>query len=432
MPDVLKIAFNAALKLVIEYWWIIAPVALFFILRELWLNYVQKNYIDSLKWVFLEVRIPKEVVKTPKAMEQIFAGLHGTEGSPNFVEKWFKGELPDWFSLEIISQGGKVHFIIRTLEKYRNLVEAQVYAQYPDAEIAEVEDYTTSLPLKIPSNDYEVWGSELILTKKDAYPIRTYPYFFEEAKEEERIDPLAALSEILSNLTLDEHIWIQILVSPTDEKWKKEGEKLVEKLIGKKVEFAKGGMVLEEAHSWFEVTKEAMHELFFGPLFASESKSKKEQDRHSPENLIMYLTPGQREVVAEIEKNIAKLGFKTLIRCIYWAKADIFSSANKAAIVGAFKQFNTQNLNGFKTNGKISPSVDYFFVKRREFYRKLNVLSNYKKRHFPFKGFSSRGFVLNTEELATIYHIPGKIVEAPAMPRIEAKKGEPPSGLPVE
>jgi hypothetical protein len=40
--------------------------------------------------------------------------------------------------------------------------------------------------------------------------------------------------------------------------------------------------------------------------------------------------------------------------------------------------------------------------------------------------------ILNTEELATIYHFPTKMVEAPMVHRIEAKKGEPPAGLPVE
>lgn len=422
-------AFKIALDMLQEYWWIIAPVALFFIFKELWLDYVRTKYINSLKWTLLEIKIPKEVQKTPKAMEQIFAGLHGTEDNPNFIEKWFQGEVPDWFSLEIIGKGGRVHFLIRTLEKFRNLVEAQIYAQYPDAEISEAEDYISILPSKIPSNDYDLKGAELILTKKDAYPIRTYPYFFEEAKEEERIDPMASLSEVLSHLSADEHIWIQILISPTGDEWKEDGEKLVEKLIGKKVGTTKGGLVVEEAHGWVNAVKETFHEFFFGPV--GPSKEKKREERPL-ESLMLYLTPGQREVVSAIEKNISKLGFKTLIRFIYWAKSDIFSKANTAAVSGAFKQFNTQNLNGFKSNSKTKTSIDYFFKKRREFYRKVKIINNYRKRYFPQRRFKRRGFVFNTEELASIYHIPGKIVEAPTMPRIEAKKGSPPSGLPTE
>lgn len=423
-------ALKIALKIVLEYWWIIAPVALFFILKELWLNYVQTKFIDSIKWTLLEIKIPREVQKTPKAMEQVFAGFHGIYKSPNFVEKWFEGKIQRWFSLEIISIGGNIHFLIRTPEEFRNLVEAQFYAQYPDAEIAEVEDYTAALPSNIPSKDHNVWGTELILTQKDAYPIRTYPYFFEETKEEERIDPLASLSEVLSYLSPEEHIWIQILVRPAGEKWKDDGERLVEKLIGKKVAVTKRGMVVEEARGWFEAMKETLHEFFFGA--STPAYKERERKEQTLESLMLYLTPGQRDAVSAIEKNIAKLGLETVIRFVYWAKSDIFSKANTAAVIGAFKQFNTQDLNGFKSNSKIKTSIDYFLKKRREFYRKVNILNNYKKRYFPQRKFSKRGFVFNTEELATIYHLPGKIVEAEAMPRIEAKKGGPPSGLPVE
>jgi len=427
---VLSSAFKIALKIVGEYWWILAPVALFFIFKGLWLDYIQSKFINNLKWSVLEIKFPKDVKKTPKAMEQIFAGFHGTEGDPSFTEKWFKGELPVWFSLEIIGRNGDIHFFIRTQEDFRNLVEAQIYAQYPDAEINEAEDYVTSLPPKIPSKDYDVWGTELILAKEDAYPIRTYPYFFEEAgKEEERVDPLASLSEVLNSVTPDEHIWIQILVSPTDDKWKEEAEKLVEKLIGKKVTRTPRGMMLEEVHGWAEALRETLHEFFFG---RSEEKSSLKEKEKSLESLMQFLTPGQKDVVTAIEKNISKLGFKTLIRFIYWAKSDMFNSANKAAVIGSFKQFNTQNLNGFKSNKKIKPGAKFLFKNRRNFSRKLNLISNYKKRSFPFRSFSSRGFVFNTEELASIYHVPGRFVEAEALPRVEAKKKGPPSGLPTE
>ncbi len=425
-------AFKTALDLILGYWWIITPVALFFIFKELRLEYVRAKYINSREWSLLEIKIPKQVEKTPKAMEQIFAGLHGVQTTPNFVEKWFEGKRVPWFSLEILGIGGELRFLIRAEKKFRNLVEAQVYAQYPDAEINEVEDYVANLPSKIPSDKYDAWGTELVLTKPDAYPIRTYPYFFEEAKkEEERIDPLASLSEVLNYLTPKEHLWVQILISPAEEDWKEEGEKLVEKLIGKKVKATKKGMMLEEAHGWFEALKETLHELFFGPLGPS-SSGREEKKEQSLESLMQYLSPGKKEVVSAIEKNISKLGFATLIRFVYWAESDIFSKANVSAIIGAFKQFNTQNLNGFKPNGKISPNIDYFFKNRRNFIRKTRVLDNYKKRYFPHREFKGRGFVFNTEELATIYHIPGVMVEAPVMPRVEAKKGGPPSGLPVE
>ena len=423
-------AFKIALYIIEEYWWVIAPVALFFIFRELWLEYVRTRFVDSIDWCVLEIKIPRESQKTPKAMEQVFAGLHGIKHGANFVEKWFKGEIQTWISLEMVGDNGEeMRFFVKAPRIYRNLIEAQFYAQYPDAEINEIDDYINILPSNIPSKDYNIWGAELILTKPDAYPIQTYPYFFEASKEEERIDPLTSVAETINNIHPGEHIWIQILIRPTGDSWKKEGEKLVEKLIGKKVKATKRGLIIEETHNWIVDAKESFHELFFGPIKSKESAKKTEE---SPKNLLLNLTPGQREVITAIERNISKLGFETMIRFVYWAKSDIFSSANKIAILGAFKQFNTQNLNGFKPNKKNIPSIDYWFKKRREFYRKMNILNDYKKRYFSYNNVSGRAFVFNTEELATIFHIPGRAVPVSAVPRIKAKKGVPPADLPTK
>lgn len=410
---------------ILNYWWIFTPVVLFFIFWALWMNYIQTKFINSIKWTLLEIKIPREILKTPKAMEQVFAGFHGIYSSPNFVEKYFKGEVPEWFSLEIIGEGGSVRFLIRTPEKFRNLVESQIYAQYPDTEIAEVEDYVNKLPRDIPSKDYDLWGTELILTKEDAYPIRTYPAF-EEKEEEARIDPLASLSEVLSSLKSGEHLWLQILIRPAPDEWKESGEKLVEKLIGKKVKRTEGGWMIEEAHGWLEAAGEVLTESISG---SGKAERVKEKER-TMENFMVSLTPGQREVVLEIEKNVSKIGFDTGIRFIYWAKSDVFSKPNAAAVLGTFKQFNTLNLNGFKRNSKVTPSVDYFFKKSRNLYRKKIIASRYKSRDM--RRFQQKPFVFNTEELATIYHFPGKVVGAPTMPRIEAKRGAPPAGLPTE
>ena len=410
---VLSEILKASFKIILECWWIIIPVALFFIFKKLRLQKARDGVVEAIKWVLLEIKIPQEVQKTPKAMEQIFAGLHGVKGGK------------EHFSFEIISKGGDLHFLVRAPEEYRNIVEAQFYAQYPSAEISEVEDYVDLVPSKIPSKDHDIWGTELILSKEDAYPIKSYLYFFEESKEEERIDPLASLTEILASLTPEEHIWIQILIRPANDDWVKEGTKLVEKLTGKEVKATKKGLVFEEANSWLEAVIEGLDSFFFGPKEPAKKEEKKK-------DAISQLTSGEKEVISAVENNIAKLGFETSIRIVYWAKSDIFSGASKAAIIGAFKQFNTQNLNGFKPNDNITPSVDGLFKQRREFYRKINIINNYQKRHFPHFDFSSRGFVFNTEELATIFHAPSTMVKTGTISRVEAKKASPPAFLPTE
>lgn len=413
-------------KAVLGYWWIVAPVALFFILRAIWLSYVRSEFLKSLKWIILEIRIPRDVIKTPKAMEQFFAGLHAAGKEPGFKEKYFKGEIPPWHSLEIVGREGSIHFFIRTQGKFRDLIESQIYAQYPQAEIFEIEDYINNLPVGIPNKDYDITGAELILEKKDAYPIRTYPVFFEEKEAEERTDPIAGLFEFLNSLNPQEHAWIQVLVSPTGDEWKKEGEKLVGELIGKKVKATKKGLIVEEVSNWMQAFTTGISEFLFG---GGETKAEEEK---KVESIMAYLSPGQKEVVSAVEKNIAKLGFKTMIRYIYWAKKDVFNKDKIAAIGGFFKQFNTQNLNGFKPNKRMAPGRGKIFKKRREVGQKRFFAQLYKTRSLPFKSLSGRGFVFNTEELATVFHIPTKFVEVEKMAKIEAKKAGPPTRLPTE
>ncbi len=63
---------------------------------------------------------------------------------------------------------------------------------------------------------------------------------------------------------------------------------------------------------------------------------------------------------------------------------------------------------------------------RKEYRKKILFVSKYKNRSLPFKEF-----ILNIEELATIFHPPDIGVRSPLLPRVEAKKGEPPVGLPI-
>lgn len=88
--------------ILLGYWWIWLPLALFFMLRFLWLNYIQSEYLKSLKWTILEVNFPREVVRSPKATEQFFNGLHSVEKKLKFKDKYIKGLLPQWFSIEIV------------------------------------------------------------------------------------------------------------------------------------------------------------------------------------------------------------------------------------------------------------------------------------------------------------------------------------------
>jgi len=407
------------------YWPYIMPAALFFTVRDLWLFYIRMRFIEGISWITLEVLVPKDVEKTPKAMEQVFAGLAAIASGANFIEKWRDGKVQEWISFEMAGEEGKLRFFIRTPEKFKNMVMALIFSQYAQADIKEVDDYTENSPKEMPSKDFDLWGTELIFDKDNAYPIRTYPEF-EEAQEEKRIDPLASFAEVMNHLGADEKIWVQFLLRPAPKDWKEKGDALVNKLIGKKEPPKPKGM-FEYFFAYIEwlitgFVKTALNmEVGEGPEGASG------KEKEGPETKIQTLSPGEKSIVEAIEKKLSKVGFEAVIRIVYWGRRDIFSKSNIGAILSYFRQFNTLNMNAFKPNKNVTPSIDYWFKNRREFSRKVKIWYAYKKRLF-----LSKPIILNTEELATIYHFPTIFVEAPTVYRVESRKGGPPPTLPVE
>jgi len=401
------------------------PVFLVVLFIELWVKYLKRKTIKKIKWILLEVKIPRDIEKTPRAMEQVFSGLHGILTKVKFLDKYWKGKVQEWFSFEIAGIDGSVYFFIRTPENFRNLVEAQIQAQYPNTEILEVLDYAAPLAKKIPGKNYDLNGVEFILEKADYYPIRTF-LSFEERQKERRLDPMASFLEILSKLKPNENIFIQYLIQPTGKKdWQEKGIEAVNKLVGKKTKIKK---------SWFENIFGGFDEFIANLLRATAiypewSEAKKEEIKAASQNL----SPGDKLVAEAIENKISKLAFRVCIRFAYIAGRDIFNRANMLAVSGAFKQFNTLNLNAFKLNKKAGttanqPRIIPFIKTRREFIRKVAFIDRYVNRKM---SKNKKDFILNIEELATIYHYPILVVETPTMQRVEAKKSEPPISLPV-
>lgn len=400
------------LTVFVATWWLVIPAALFFIFAEMWLNYVRTLFIRGISWTLLEIRIPKEILKTPKAMEQVFAAAHSIQSfPPKFWDKYWKGKVAEWMSFEIVGYAGGVHFFIRTPSAYKNLIESAIYAQYPNAEIREAEDYVDIVPSILPNESLELFGTNLILAKEDGYPIKTYEHF-ESPVEEQRLDPIAALAEVMSKLKEGEMIWLQYLIRPIGDDWKKKAEELIDKLLGKSKPKKRG--FIEEIAVFIK-------NLFHAPVVYPEWPGEKAKEAKEAQ-----LTHGRQQVIKEIENKISKLGFEANIRFVYIDNRDRFSRGNIAAVFGAFRQFNTQNLNAFRPDMDTLTAAKGLFKKRKEYLKKRKIFGAYKVR-----AMSGKASVLNTEELATLYHFPGKPVAAPMLKPIESKKAGPPPGLPI-
>lgn len=401
------------LSFIFGYWWLILPALLLLILLTAFENYTKLKYIKAIKWVLLDLKIPQDPGKSPKATEQIFASLHGTLPPPiKWRDKFFKGKMVDWVSLEIVGIGGETHFYVRTPEQYKKLVQSQIYAQYPDAEITEVpDDYVNLLSSSMPDDKNDLFGSEMILSKDDFYPIRTYPDFEEKSSGPDyvkRIDPLASLAEVISSLDSGEFVGVQLIIKPAREKWVKKGQAEVDKLQGKKPKAGEDFL----AKAFFEIDK-----LIPGHAGGAKEEKKPEQTQ---------LTSGKQEAIKAAERKMSKLGYECGIRFIYAGPKGTFHRAHVSGVIGVFKQFALQTVNSFKLNTDTVTASKWPFKKQKEYNRKIFLLDKYKNRSLP-----ARSFILNIEELATIYHLPDIGVRSPLLPRVEAKKGEPPAGLPV-
>jgi hypothetical protein len=384
---------KSILIIVKQLWFLWMPLILLFLFWELWLVYIRIRYLKELSWILLEIKIPKEIEKSPRAMEAVFSAIHTTR-SGNLIERFWQGFLTPWFSFEITSFNGNIHFFVYTQKFFKKMIESQIYAHYPEVEITEVDDYTKNIPLDIPNENWQMWGAEFVLEKEDVYPIKTYMDFkLEDPKEEaEKIDPLNSFLEFLGSLKKGEQVWFQILIKGAGSKWKETGDRVVKKLLEKNKE-----------------------------------KGKKSQEQAGAG--MLFLSPGEQDVVKAIERNISKLGFETGIRFVYLARRDIFNFINVATGIGVMKQYNALHLNGFKPTN--TTGVDYFFRERRGNRLKRFMIDAYRQRSYFYPPYKKKPFIFNTEELATIYHFPGRVAKTPTLERVGSRKGEPPPTLPV-
>ena len=192
------------------------PIPLTYIALNLWHHYRQERFIMGIKWVLLEIQVPRDVIKSPAAMELIFANALYHKSNKGFWEVYIQGAPWFWFSLEIVSIDGRVHFYIRTPTRMRNLVETQIYGQYPQAKVVEADDYAFNVPQYKKDGDWNTWGCEFRKMKEDFLPIKTYKAMGDDmktgVKEEYKIDSITPMIEYLGSLPRGQQVWIQFVV----------------------------------------------------------------------------------------------------------------------------------------------------------------------------------------------------------------------------
>jgi hypothetical protein len=390
--------------------------------KIMWLTSRRTKYTATLEYTLLAIDIPKENEQTPKAVENMFDQIAGAHSGIGFWDKWVKGVIQSKFSFEIISIEGNVQFLIHAETKFRDLVEASIYAQYPDAEITEVGDYTDTAPMEFPNEEYKLWGAEFIENNSWVYPIQTYP-FFEHALSQELKDPMAALMEIMSSLRMGENVWLQYVVTMEDFGWVSKSKREINKNLGRSSGNKKGFFdgILFMFAGWVD-------ELITQITGVGQVESKGTTE--TKELNMMNLTPGEQEKIKAIESKMSKTGFSVKMRLVYFAPRGIYSAPRcVSATVGALKQFSGP-FNGFKPESKHTKTKDFLvYHEKRLAKRQRNIVNAFKKRSNSLG--VAEGFILNAEELATVFHFPLIMIGGtPLARRVESKKAEAPGNLP--
>lgn len=364
-----------------------------------WMDYIHLLYINNKnqQGALYEVVVPRDVQKSPKAMELFLEGLLLTQGETTEIDKYWKGRVRPWWSLEIAGINGEVRMYLWCWKRFGEYAAAQLYAQYPEVELREIPDYAAKVvydPSKIG-----VWGMRYKLNEGEAFPIKTYfDYGLHENPDrwEVKIDPMVNMLERFALTREGEQLWFQILIKKSDRKVNEEADAAIKKIY--------------------------------------DENTTEYTDFHDPDTKVKgmaMLTPGDREKVEAINRTRKKPSFDCVIRGIYIYPNDKIQPNNIQSLLKMLNHYS--GYNSFGIDGKAT-GTDYPWGKWTgpDMDKVLkNFVNAYRLRsgfHPPYKRPS---ITLTTEELATIWHLPSQESKVPGQEKKQARTAEPPPNLPV-
>lgn len=390
-------------RILLEYLSLWLTIIFLLLFKEIWMKYVQTKAEFENEYTLLEIRLPEEVTQSPLAMETALNAFFHTGTPQHIYEKYLEGKLREQSSLEIVSFEGDVRFFVRVRAKIRPVVESQLYSQYPTIEIEAVPDYMSRIPYNPKVHD--LFGVYQTLEKPDPYPIKTYVDFGldKETKEEFKIDPLSAVIEFLGSMGKGEYGMYQIIIRSHQAEKRKPG-------------------------TWFgteDWQKEAERE--------TNKILENIKVKNGESTSVRQLTEGEKDTIAALDRNVGKKPFDTGIRVIYLANRDNFDGNKRNGLPTIMRSFQSHSLNNFKP--KFPTMVTYKFqdpLGTRVQAAKWELYNAYRWRSYISPPYKSKYgyFVLSSEELATVYHFPGRVTQTPTLGRITSRREEAPPNIP--
>lgn len=393
------------------------PLILFLLLFQKWSDTVGAAFSLSQGRTTLRIRLPQEVTKSPEAMEFVISQIHNTANPDNLFQTYRDGKRPLPFSFELASIGGEVRFYVNVpTKKSRNAFEANMYAQYPNVEIIEEPvDYAAEIPLDYEKAGYEVFAAHMGKKKEGIFPLKSYLDFGLDKfpKEEEKVDPMTPMLEVMASLQPHERLFVQFIA-----------------ISFRPSSFLNGQLRIGESPSWNAESKAKINEIMNRDPKTKTPLGAKNLDEGGQ---MAMLTAGERELIATMERHSGKYAYKTAIRWIYVNKKGGFNSDLINPVIRMFSQFDSGvNALGIRWRTDFDYK-DFIPGNKKKALKALKKqeLKEYRRRvYYPKSGIDDYK-IFTSEELATIYHLPGRVALTPTLDRVPSTRGEAPSNLPT-
>ena len=350
----------------------------------------------SLNMAVLQVSVSKKPEQKEKnsneerkqyisVMEQLYASLSNIR-EPMMTRLLYG---PFYMSFEISTpiDTNEIYFYVGVPKKFLSIIEKQIHSFYNDANIERISDYNIFVP-----NGGSA-GSYMTLKRDYVFPIKTYQNL--------EADPLSNISSALSKIPLGEGAAFQIVMHPIGNTWRERSKAAIKKM--QKGEGFEGGSVS---------TSNAINSLKWVMDLAMAANAKKDEDK--PVNL----TTAQQEIIKTVEAKASKVGFEANIRLVTSAPSKEKAENLLKELENSFTQFSGPEINGFR--------IVEAFLGKSKFLNK--TLYNFIFRNFD----SNRKLILNTEELASLFHFPIGTTDTPQIKWQKNKQAAPPSAVPTE
>ncbi len=285
-------------------------------------------------------------------MEQLLASLKSTHSSKILKKILWQ----DILTFEYIAHDSEIFFYITCSKDYKKLLEKQINGFYPDAIVEETKE------VNIFENRKAFATSYLNTKRIFPYPIKTY--------QKLESDPINNITNAFSKLEEDQSAAIQILVKPIDDDWQSKSAKI-------------SSTMMHSKNSGFNLNPLKLIGFFFEMFFQNESSD----DKSPWDNTSSALT---QERAKTVDEKWDKTGYEVIIRIITTWNKQSDTEIELKNVISSFTQFSHPDFN------KFAPTI---------YHSQKILIKNYIYRYFS-KPFWLKKMILNTEELASLFHFP--------------------------